>query len=79
MVIILETERFVAVRKNTEGNLIAFKSNTGAEYNYEMAKELCRSGKIANAETFIGKGHNIYIRGKVDGEEDNNLANLPTF
>ncbi len=72
-------ERFVAVRKNAEGNLVAFKSSTGAEYDYETAKELCANEMIENAETFEGKGHHTYIRGKVDGDEGNNLANLPTF
>ncbi|MGL4336584.1 MAG: DUF3892 domain-containing protein [Turicibacter sp.] len=72
-------EKFVAVRHNSEGDLVAFKSNSGAEYDYETAKELCSQGLIENAETFIGKGHNTYIRGKVDGEKGNNLSNLPTF
>ena len=75
----MEKERFVAARRNADGDLIAFKSSTGAQYDYEMAKELCAAGKIANAETFEGKGHNTYIRGKVDGEESNNLSHLPTF
>lgn len=75
----MEKERFVAVRKNSEGNLIAFKSSTGAEYDYEVAKELCAAGKIANAETFEGKGHHTYIRGKVDDSEANNLSHLPLF
>ncbi|HAX73303.1 MAG TPA: DUF3892 domain-containing protein [Firmicutes bacterium] len=72
-------ESFVAVRRNNDGDLVAFKSTTGAEYDYETAKELCSQGLIENAETFVGKGHHTYIRGKVDGNEGNNLSNLPTF
>ena len=37
-------ERFVAVRKNNEGNLCEFKSNTGKVYDYEMAIEAIEQG-----------------------------------
>ncbi len=75
----MEKETFVAVRHNSDGDLIAFKSNTGKEYDYETAKELCAKGLITNAQTFKGKGGGTYIRGVVDGNKDNNLSNLPTF
>ena len=42
-------EKFVAVRRNNDGDLVAFKSNTGKEYYYETAKELCEKGLIENA------------------------------
>lgn len=45
----MEKEQFVAVRRNSDGDLIAFKSNTGKEYDYETAKELCEQGLISNA------------------------------
>lgn len=45
-------EKFVAVRRNNDGDLVAFKSNTGKEYDYETAKELCEKGLIENAQTF---------------------------
>ena len=75
----MEKETFVAVRHNSDGDLIAFKSNTGKEYDYETAKELCAKGLITNAQTFKGKGGGTYIRGVVDGNKDNNLSNLPIF
>ena len=75
----MEKEQFVAVRRNSDGDLVAFKSNTGKEYDYETAKELCEQGLISNAQTFKGKGGGTYIRGIVDGDNDNNLSNLPTF
>ena len=75
----IEKEQFVAVRHNSDGNLIAFKSNTGKEYDYETAKELVSQGLISNAQTFKGKGSRTYIRGVVDGDKHNNLSNLPTF
>ncbi len=42
----MEKETFVAVRHNSDGDLIAFKSNTGKEYDYETAKELCAKGLL---------------------------------
>ena len=72
-------EKFVAVRRNNDGDLVAFKSNTGKEYDYETAKELCEKGLIENAQTIKGKGGGTYIRGVVDGDKDNNLSNLPNF
>lgn len=75
----MKKEQFVAARRNSDGDLIAFKSSTGKEYDYETAKELCEKGLISNAQTFKGKGGKTYIRGVVDGDKDNNLSNLPTF
>ncbi len=75
----MEKEQFVAVRHNGDGDLVAFKTNTGKEYDYETAKELVSKGLITNAQTFKGKGGGTYIRGIVDGDKDNNLSNLPTF
>ena len=52
----MEKETFVAVRRNNDGDLIAFKSNTGKEYdqiaadterdNYMTAEEACAYGLI---------------------------------
>ena len=64
----MKKEQFVAVRRNSDGD-ISFKSNTGKEYDYETAKELCEQGLISNAQTFKGKGGGTYIRGIVDGEK----------
>ena len=75
----MEKEKFIAVRRNNDGDLIAFQSSNGKEYDYETTKELCEQGLIANAQTFKGKGGGTYIRGVVDGDKDNNLSNLPNF
>lgn len=75
----MEKEQFVAVRHNSDGDLIAFKTNTGKEYDDETAKELVSQGLITNAQTFKGKGGGTYIRGIIDGDKGNNLSNLPNF
>lgn len=75
----MEKEQFVAVRHNSDGDLIAFKTNTGKAYDDETAKELVSQGLITNAQTFKGKGGGTYIRGIIDGDKGNNLSNLPNF
>ena len=61
-------ERFVAVRKNNEGNLCEFKSNTGKVYDYEMAIEAIEQGKIEGAMLF-----------KNDGDPNTKFSNLKEF
>ena len=57
----MEKEQFVAVRRNSDGDLIAFKSNTGKEYDYETAKELCEQGLISTSvESWMEKKTTTY-------------------
>lgn len=71
-------EEFVAVRKNDEGNIIAFKTNTGRELDYVTALEEVKAGHIAHVDVFHKYGRDI-IRSEPDGIEENNLSNLPSF
>ena len=41
-----QMERFVAVRKNKDGSLHQFKSDSCKVYDYEMAVEAVEAGKI---------------------------------
>lgn len=72
-------ERFVAAKRDKKGRLSHFLTDIGNEYDYEIAKALVAEGKILNAETFLGKDKETYIRGKVDGDPENNLSELPEF
>ena len=72
-------ERFVAVRKNEDGNLSEFKSNTGKVYDYEMAIEAIEAGKIENAQLFTGRDGKQHIRSKNDGDPSTNFSNLKEF
>lgn len=72
-------ERFVAVRKNSDGTLKEFKSNSGKVYDYEMALEAVENGEIENALPFTGRDGARHIRGKNDGDDSNNLSNLKEF
>lgn len=71
-------EQIVAVRKNEEDDIIAFKTNTGRELDYLTALDEAKAGKIAHVDVFHKYGRDI-IRSEPDGIKDNNLDQLPTF
>lgn len=72
-------EKFVAVRKNSDGTLSEFKSSSGKVYDYEQALEAVEAGNIANALPFTGRDGARHIRGINDGDDSTNLSNLKEF
>ena len=72
-------EKFVAVRKNSDGTLKEFKSSNGQVYDYEQALEAVEAGNISNAIPFTGRDGARHIRGINDGEDSTNLSNLKEF
>ncbi|KQL52325.1 hypothetical protein AN964_01380 [Heyndrickxia shackletonii] len=75
---VMGKEEVVAVRKNDDGDIIAFKTNTGRELDYITALDEAKAGKIAHIDVFHKYGRDI-IRSEPDGIEENNLDNLPSF
>jgi len=71
-------EAFAAVKKNEDGDIIAFKTNTGRELDYVSALEEAKAGKIAHVDVFHKYGREI-IRSEPDGIKENNLDQLPEF
>ncbi|MFC4560108.1 DUF3892 domain-containing protein [Virgibacillus kekensis] len=71
-------EQIVAVRKNDEGDIIAFKTESGRELDYLTALDEAKAGKLAHVDVFHKYGRDI-IRSEPDGIEENNLDNLDTF
>lgn len=71
-------EEIVAVRKNDDGDLMAFKTATGRELDYITALDEAKAGNIAHIDVFHKYGRDI-IRSEPDGIKENNLDNLPTF
>lgn len=71
-------EQIVAVRKNEDGDLIAFKTQTGRELNYISALAEAKAGKLAHVDVFHKYGRDI-LRSEPDGIKENNLDNLPHF
>jgi hypothetical protein len=71
-------EGIIAVRKNVDGDLIAFKTDAGRELDYLTALEEAKAGKLANIDVFHKYGRDI-LRSEPDGVKENNLDNLPSF
>ena len=71
-------EKIVAVRKNDDGDLIAFKTETGRELDYVTALNEAKSGNIAHVDVFHKYGRDI-LRSEPDGIKENNLDQLPQF
>ena len=74
-----QMEKFVAVRKNSAGNLCEFKSNSGKVYDYEMALEAVEKGQVENAILFTGRDGKQHIKSKTDTSKKDNLSNLKEF
>ncbi|KHF39976.1 DUF3892 domain-containing protein [Halalkalibacter okhensis] len=71
-------ESIVAVRKNEEGDLIAFKTSSGRELDYISALTDAKQGKLAHVDVFHKYGRDI-LRSEPDGIKENNLDHLPEF
>jgi Protein of unknown function (DUF3892) len=71
-------EKIVAVRKNDDGDLIAFKTETGRELDYVTALNEAKAGNIAHVDVFQKYGRDI-LRSEPDGIKENNLDQLPQF
>ena len=65
-------EKIVAVRKNDEGDIIAFKTDNGRELDYVTALNEAKAGMIAHIDVFHKYGRDI-IRSEPDGIKENNL------
>ncbi|WP_240666609.1 DUF3892 domain-containing protein [Longirhabdus pacifica] len=72
-------ETFSAVRKNADGDIVAFQTSGGRHLDYEQALQEVNNGNVLGANVFKGKNGLMYIRGNADGDPTNNLDNLPLF
>lgn len=71
-------EQIVAVRKKDDGDIIAFKTESGRELDYVAALEEAKAGKLSHVDVFHKYGRDI-LRSEPDGVKENNLDNLGTF
>lgn len=71
-------EQITAVRKNEDGDIIAFKTASGRELDYLTALDEAKAGKLAHVDVFHKYGRDI-IRSEPDGITENNLDNLDSF
>ena len=72
-------EQIVAVQKNGDGDITAFKTASGRVLDYATALQEVQAGNIAGVNAFKGRDGETYIRGDADGDPSNNLDNLEQF
>jgi len=71
-------ERIVAVKRNDDGDLIAFQTESGRQLDYVQALSEAKDGKLAHVDVFHKYGRDI-LRSEPDGSKENNLDSLPEF
>jgi len=71
-------EKIIAVRKNDDGDLIAFQTESGRQLDYMQALSEARDGRLAHVDVFHKYGRDI-LRSEPDGDKTNNLDSLPEF
>lgn len=74
-----QREQIVAVQKNGDGDLTAFKTSSGRVLAYDQALQEAQNGMLAGVNVFKGRDGGHYLRGDADGDPTNNLDNLPMF
>ncbi|WP_425281137.1 DUF3892 domain-containing protein [Paenibacillus jilunlii] len=72
-------ERFIAARRNGDGDLVSFQTSSGRMLDYQQALQEVQAGAIAGVNVFKGRDGEMYIRGDADGDPTNNLDQLPQF
>ena len=72
-------EEVVAVRKNSDGDIVDLKLSSGRVVDYRTAQTMVKNNEIQNLNVFRGRDNEEHLRSNPDGREDNNLDNLPTF
>ena len=71
--------KVVGVHKNSDGNLEQFKLDDGRVLSFEECRNAIHNGDLPDLICTEGKSGSIIIRSQPDGDESNNLSNLPQF
>jgi len=67
------------VRKNEQGVITEVMLKDGQVYSVDEAIQLAKDNLIEGVNVGRSKDGTEFLRSYPDGEEDNNLDNLPTF
>jgi len=72
-------EKFIAVRKNSDGDIVELKTSSGKIVDYKVAQQMAKNGDVEGVNVFRGRDGEQHLRSNADGDPDNNLDQLPTF
>ena len=71
--------KIVAVQKDEKGVIQQYKLDNNKVVNVNKAIQMVKDNKIENCNVFTTRNGSEAIRSNNDGNESNNLDNLPTF
>lgn len=71
--------RIVKVKKNSEGDITDVMLNDGATYSIDEAISLAKNGTIQGVNVGQAKNGREFIRSNPNGQENDNLDNMPSF
>ncbi|KRQ85806.1 hypothetical protein ABG79_02410 [Caloramator mitchellensis] len=71
--------RITAVKHDDKGEIVAYKLSDGKIVSKEEGVRLASEGQIEGVRVGTSKKGEKYLRSLPDGNDDNNLDNLPEF
>ena len=74
-----QSYKIVAVRKDSNGTIEAYKLDNDAVISVEEAVAMCQMGQLEGVRVGVSRADTRFIRGVGDGDPSNNLDNLPHF
>lgn len=75
---VVETHKIVAVRRDSR-EITAYKLEDGTVIDKATAVQMCEAGQLPDYKVGVSRDDELYIRGVGDGDESNNLRNMPGF
>jgi len=71
--------KIVAVQKDEKGTIQQYKLDNNKIVDVTQAIKMVKNNEIENCNVFTTRNGSEAIRSNNDGNESNNLDNLPTF
>lgn len=72
-------KKIIKVKKNSEGDIVSVIMTDGNTYSIEQAIEMVKDYQVDGVNVAKSKSGREYLRSNPNGEEGDNLDNLPTF
>lgn len=74
-----DTTKIIKVRKNNDGDITDIMLQNGSIFSINEAIMMARDNKIEGVNVGKAKNGREFLRSDPNGNEDDNLDNLPTF
>lgn len=75
----MDKTRIIKVKKNADGDITDVMFENGNVYSIDEAIRMARDGLIEGVNIGEAKNGREYLRSNPNGDQSDNLDNLPTF